>query len=62
MDLSNIRIKEHFGIITNDTNTIQFNFLVSPPKNRESIEKQDIVCLTTQFMATHAKYLPKLKN
>src|SRR5208282_4621333 len=45
MDLSNIRIKEHFGIVTNDTNTTQFNFLISPPKNRESIEKQDIVCL-----------------
>jgi len=44
MDLSNVRIKENFGIVSNETNTSQFNFLISPPKNRESIEKQDIVC------------------
>jgi cellulose biosynthesis protein BcsQ len=44
MDLSKIRIRENFGIVSNDTNTTQFNFLISPPKNRESIEKQDIVC------------------
>lgn len=44
MDLSNVRIREHFGIVTNDTSTSQLGFLISPPKNRESIEKQDIVC------------------
>ncbi len=45
MDLSSTRIKEHFGIVTNDTNTAKFTFLISPPKNRESIQKQDIICL-----------------
>ena len=50
MDLSDIRIKEHFGLITNDTNTTQFSFLVSPPKNRETIEKHDTVCFN------HPKY------
>jgi len=45
MDLSNVRIREHFGIVTNDTSTNQFSFLVSPPKNRESIEKEDIVSI-----------------
>ena len=45
MDLSNVRIKEHFGIVTNDTSTNQFSFLVSPPKNRESIEKEDMVSI-----------------
>lgn len=44
MDLSNIRIKEHFGIVTNNTGTRQLSFLVSPPKNRESIEKEDLIC------------------
>lgn len=45
MNRSNARIKEHFGLVTNDTKTTQFSFLVSPPKNRESIEKEDIICL-----------------
>jgi DNA helicase HerA-like ATPase len=50
MDLADIRIKEHFGLVTNDTNTTQFSFLVSPPKNRETIEKHDTVCFN------HPKY------
>ena len=50
MDLSNVRIKEHFGIVTNITGTNQLSFLISPPKNRGSIEKEDIICLD------HPKY------
>ncbi len=50
MDIADVRIKEHFGLVTNDTNTSQFSFLVSPPKNRETIEKHDIVCFN------HPKY------
>ena len=44
MDISEIRVKEHFGLVSNNTSTSQFSFLVSPPKNRKSIEKRDIVC------------------
>jgi DNA helicase HerA-like ATPase len=43
MDLSKVRIREHFGIITNDTRTAEFSFVVSPPKNRSSLEKQDYI-------------------
>ncbi len=43
MDLSNVRIREHFGLLTNDTNTSKFSFLISPPKNRESVAKEDYV-------------------
>jgi DNA helicase HerA-like ATPase len=43
MDLSNVRIREHFGLVSNDTHTGQFCFLVSPPKNRASVEKYDYV-------------------
>ena len=50
MDLVDVRIKEHFGLITNDTSTSQLSFLVSPPKNRETIEKYNIICLN------HPKY------
>ena len=46
MDLSNVRIKEHFGIVTNDTSTNQFSFLISPPKNRKHPKrKKQIICL-----------------
>ena len=62
MDLSNIRIKEHFGIITNDTNTDKFNFLVSPPKNRESIEKHDIVCLDHPIYGDPCQILAEVKE
>ncbi len=62
MDLSNIRIKEHFGLITNDTNTTRFNFLVSPPKNRESIEKQDIVCLDHPLYGESCQILAEVKE
>jgi len=43
MDLSNVRIREHFGLASNDTHTGQFCFLVSPPKNRSGLEKHDYV-------------------
>jgi DNA helicase HerA-like ATPase len=43
MDLSSVRIREHFGLVSNNTQTAQFSFLVSPPKNRASVEKHDYV-------------------
>ncbi len=43
MDLSSIRIREHFGLLSNDSHISQFTFLVSPPKNRSGIEKNDYV-------------------
>jgi DNA helicase HerA-like ATPase len=43
MDLSNVRIREHFGLVSNDTHTGKFGFLVSPPKNRSGVEKNDYV-------------------
>jgi hypothetical protein len=62
MDLSNIRVKEHFGIVTNDTSTTQFNFLISPPKNRESIEKQDIICLDHPLYGEACQVLAEVKE
>jgi DNA helicase HerA-like ATPase len=45
LDLSNVRIREHFGLVSNDTHIGQFCFLVSPPKNRGSVEKYDYVLI-----------------
>jgi hypothetical protein len=45
MDLSNVRIREHFGLVSNDTHTGQFSFLVSPPKGKGNVEKYDYVLI-----------------
>ncbi len=45
MDLSSVRIREHFGLVSNDTHTDKFSFLVSPPKSRSSVEKNDFILL-----------------
>ncbi len=43
MDLSNVRIREHFGLISNDSHTEKFSFLVSPPKNRAGLQIKDYI-------------------
>ncbi len=45
MDLTCVRIKEHFGIVTNNTKTSQFDFLITPIKNRAGISIGDYVIL-----------------
>jgi hypothetical protein len=45
MEPTNIHITEHFGLITNDTNTNQFSFLISPPKNRQPPQKQNLLLI-----------------
>ncbi len=62
MDLADVRIKEHFGLVTNDTNTSQFCFLVSPPKNRETIEKHDIVCFNHPKYGENCQVLAEVKE
>ena len=43
MNLDEIRIKEHAGLITSDTSTNQFSFFVIPLNNRIGAEKDDYV-------------------
>ena len=45
MHLNKVRMKEHSGIVTNDTSTTQFSFVVSPLKNRAHVEKNDYIAL-----------------
>jgi DNA helicase HerA-like ATPase len=45
MDTAPTRVKEHIGIVTNDTSTSHINFLISPLKNKISVEKTDYVIL-----------------
>jgi len=62
MDLSNVRIREHFGIASNDTHTGQFSFLVSPPKNRGSVEKQDYVLVDHPLLGEACQVLAVIKE
>jgi DNA helicase HerA-like ATPase len=45
MDLTKTRIKEHIGMVTNDTSTTHISFLISPLKNKTSMEKAEYVIL-----------------
>jgi hypothetical protein len=45
LELTKIRVREHLGIVTNDTSTTQFNFLVTPLKNTRVPTKEDFVLL-----------------
>jgi DNA helicase HerA-like ATPase len=45
LERTEIRIKEHVGIITNDTSTLEFSFLVMPLKNRKGVAKEDFIVL-----------------
>jgi DNA helicase HerA-like ATPase len=45
MDLTKTRIKEQIGMVTNDTSTTHIGFLVSPLKNKTSMEKAEYVIL-----------------
>jgi DNA helicase HerA-like ATPase len=45
METNNVHIKENYGIISTDANTQQFHFLVSPPKNKSTIQKHDMVII-----------------
>jgi DNA helicase HerA-like ATPase len=62
MDLSKVRIREHFGLVTNDTHTNQFSFLVSPPKGRAGVEKQDYVMLDHPFFGDACQVLGVIKE
>jgi DNA helicase HerA-like ATPase len=62
MDLSNVRIREHFGLVSNDTHTDKFSFLVSPPKNRPSVEKNDYVLLDHPLFGETCQVLAEITD
>jgi DNA helicase HerA-like ATPase len=62
MDLSNIRIREHFGLVTNDTKTNQFSFLVSVPKNKDGIEVEDYVVIDHPLLGENCPILAVVKD
>ena len=49
MDLNKVRMKEHTGMVTNDTTTDLINFIISPLRNKAQVEKNDYVALNHPF-------------
>jgi DNA helicase HerA-like ATPase len=45
MESTPTRVREHIGIVTNDTSTTHINFLITPLKNKISVEKTDYIML-----------------
>ncbi|MFA5365207.1 MAG: DUF87 domain-containing protein [Candidatus Bathyarchaeia archaeon] len=45
MDLTKVRMREHSGMLTNDSTTTQFYFVVSPLKNRAIVEEDDYIAI-----------------
>jgi DNA helicase HerA-like ATPase len=43
MNSNEIRLKEHVGIVTSDTSTVQFSFFVTPLRNKTWLGKEDYV-------------------
>ena len=62
MDLSNVRIREHFGLASNDTHTGHFNFIISPPKNKGSVEKDDYVLVDHPRLGEACQILAVVKD
>jgi DNA helicase HerA-like ATPase len=60
MDNSKIRIKEHFGLITNDTNTRQFSFLISPPKSRPPPQQKDYIVIDHPIYGDSSQIIAKI--
>jgi hypothetical protein len=62
MDLTNIRITEHYGLVTNDTKTNQFNFLITPPRNRQTIQKNSIVLIDHPIEGENCQILAEIRE
>jgi DNA helicase HerA-like ATPase len=62
MEPTNTRVKEHLGIVTNDTSTTQFNFLVTPLKNRRIITKEDYVLLDHPIFGANCPTLARVNE
>jgi DNA helicase HerA-like ATPase len=62
VELKKTRVKEHLGIVTNDTSTTQFNFLVTPLKNRRVTAKEDYVLLDHPVFGANCPIIAKVNE
>jgi DNA helicase HerA-like ATPase len=50
MDPSEVRLKEHLGIVTSDTSTTSFSFFVTPLRNKTWVGKEDFILIEHPFL------------
>jgi len=62
LDLSKIRIREHFGLLSNLTSTKQISFLISPPKNRLSPQQHDVIVLDHPVYGETCQIIAKISQ
>jgi DNA helicase HerA-like ATPase len=62
VELTKVRAREHFGMVTSDTSTGEFSFLVSPIKNRTGIGKGDYVTLDHPLLGDSCPLLAVVKE
>jgi len=62
VDTSKIRIREHFGLLSNLTSTKQISFLISPPKNRQSPQQHDVVVLDHPVYGESCQIIAKISQ
>ncbi|UCH01723.1 MAG: ATP-binding protein [Candidatus Bathyarchaeota archaeon] len=62
MELSEIRFKEHVGIITSDTNIQQFTFFVTPLSSKIGVGKGEYVIVDHPFLGEHCPLLSVVKS
>jgi DNA helicase HerA-like ATPase len=62
VELTKVRMKENFGMVTSDTSTTQFSFLVSPLKNRACAGKGDYVVLDHPVFGDNCQLLAEISD
>lgn len=62
VDTSKIRIREHFGLLSNQTSTKQISFLISPPKNRQSPQQHDVIILDHPVYGESCQIIAKISQ
>jgi DNA helicase HerA-like ATPase len=62
VELNKTRVREHLGIVTNDTSTTQFNFLVTPLKNRRVVTKEDFVLLDHPIFGANSPIIARVNE
>jgi DNA helicase HerA-like ATPase len=62
MNLKETRLREHVGIVTSDTSTVQFGFFVTPLKNRTWMGKEDFVMVDHPVFGEQCPLLAVVKE
>jgi DNA helicase HerA-like ATPase len=62
MDVSEVRLKEHVGIVTSDTTTGRFSFFVTALKNKVEVAEEDFVIINHPVLGDACPLLAVVKE